>query len=154
MPRERFSRSICKTERGVWRTRDEQVRAMIPLHRWSWWTRFWHEPVRAERLAFFRVLLGVALLTDQLFQLLPHLDDFFGPHGYSPAGLNDAFTVRAWYWTIWLFHQYAPSVVYPLFPAWVGVAFLWTLGLWTLLTTVALLLLTIGLANLHLNVPN
>ena len=28
----------------------------------STWNRFWHEPLRAERLALMRILLGIALL--------------------------------------------------------------------------------------------
>ena len=54
---------------------------MLPSPSASWWTRFWHDPVRAEPLALFRIFLGVALLTDQLFQLLPNIDEFFGPYG-------------------------------------------------------------------------
>jgi hypothetical protein len=127
---------------------------MTPLSHCSWWTRFWHEPVRAERLALFRVLLGVALLVDQLLRLLPHLDDFFGPCGYSPAGLNDAFSVRSWHWTIWLFNHDAPSVVYPLFAAWVGVTLLWTVGAWTRFSNVALWLLTMCFCNRNLNISN
>ena len=74
---------------------------MGPLVKSSWWTRFWHDPVRAEPLALFRVLLGVSLLGDQLFQLLPNIDEFFGPHGVAPAGLHDYYMVKYGRWTIW-----------------------------------------------------
>ena len=65
----------------------------------SFWTRFWHEPVRAERLALMRIFLGVALLTDLLFQYLPNLMDFFGPTGVAPRGLHDEYQMRSWRWT-------------------------------------------------------
>jgi hypothetical protein len=65
----------------------------------SAWSSFWHTPVRAERLALTRILVGVALLTDQLFQYLPNLEEFFGPTGVAPAGLHDWFQVQQWHWT-------------------------------------------------------
>ena len=70
----------------------------------SLWTRFWHVPVRAERLALLRILLGLFLLTDQLYQFLPYLDEFYGPHGVSPDGLNDRYALRRWFWTVVFFH--------------------------------------------------
>ncbi|MFO0844939.1 MAG: HTTM domain-containing protein [Gemmataceae bacterium] len=105
-------------------------------NRLSTWTRFWHEPVRAERLALMRGLLGLALLADQLFQYLPNLMEFFGPTGVAPAGLHDAYQLRQWRWTVLLFNHDDPAVVYPLFWAWVGVTAAWTAGLLTRLTGV------------------
>ena len=32
----------------------------------STWNRFWHEPLRAERLALMRILFGIALLAQQM----------------------------------------------------------------------------------------
>ncbi len=127
---------------------------MIPPGRPSLWTRFWHVPVRAESLGLFRILLGVALLTDQLFQLLPNLDEFFGPHGIAPAGLHDDYMVKYGRWTIWFFNHDDPAVVYPLFAAWVCVTVLWTLGLYTRLMNVAVWLLTMCFINRNVNILN
>src|SRR5699024_4286824 len=99
-------------------------------------TRFWHQPVRGERLALMRILLGLALLTDQLFQYLPNLMEFFGYEGVAPRGLHDAHQLRYWRWTILLFNHDDPAVLYPFFWTWVGVTVAWTLGLCTRLANV------------------
>ena len=52
-------------------------------------TKFWHQPMQAEGLALMRILLGLALLADQLLQILPNLEEFFGPTGV-PMVLNVA----------------------------------------------------------------
>src|SRR5690348_11562367 len=113
----------------------------------SWWTRLWHQPVRAERLALMRLLLGVARLTDQLFQYLPNLLDFFGPDGLAPQGLFDQDQIRHWRWTILLFNHDDPAVLYPFFWAWVAVAFCWTIGLFTRTMNVLLWLMTMAWLN-------
>jgi Vitamin K-dependent gamma-carboxylase len=97
----------------------------------SWWTQFWHRPLRAERLGLMRICLGLALLTDQLFQYLPNMMEFFGPTGVAPQGLHDRYQTRRWFWTILVFNHDDPSVIYPFFWAWVGVTFAWTVGLFS-----------------------
>jgi hypothetical protein len=106
------------------------------LGRPSWWVRFWHEPLRAERLALTRLLFGLALLTDQLFQYLPNFREFFGPEGVAPAGLHDAWLLQTWRWTALFFHTDDLGILYPAFFAWVAVTALWTLGFCTRLTNV------------------
>lgn len=118
------------------------------------WVRFWHEPVRAERLALMRILLGAALLTDQLFQYLPHLEEFFGPQGVAPQGLHDAYQLKLWRWTVLLFHHDAPGVIYPCFWAWVAVTAAWTLGLATRLTNVLAWFGTLCWINRNPNILN
>src|SRR5208283_4743893 len=103
----------------------------------SWWARFWHTPVRAERLALTRILFGVGLLTDQLFQYLPHLGDFFGPEGVAPAGLHDRWLLERWYWPILLTGTDDLGVLVPLFCVWVGATVLFIVGLQTRLMSVA-----------------
>src|SRR5436309_2775139 len=76
------------------------VRTFMAYEQYSVWTRFWHVPVRAERLAVTRILFGLALLTDQLFQYLPHFGEFFGPEGVAPAGLHDRWLLKNWHWRI------------------------------------------------------
>jgi uncharacterized membrane protein YphA (DoxX/SURF4 family) len=120
----------------------------------STWTRFWHEPVRAERLALMRILLGVALLTDQLFQYLPNLMDFFGYSGVAPQGLHDAYQLRHWRWTVILFNHDDPAVLYPVFWLWVAITAAWTLGLFTRLTNVLVWLGTMAWINRNPNILN
>ena len=89
----------------------------------SAWTRFWHVPVRAERLALLRIMLGVFLLADQLCQYLPYLANFYGPHGTNPDGLNDWYALKQWYWTILFFHTDNLTVIYSVFALWMAVTF-------------------------------
>jgi hypothetical protein len=101
---------------------------------WDW---FWHEPVRAERLALMRILLGLALLADLLFQYLPHLEEFFGARGAAPAGLHDVFQLRHWRWTVALFNTDDLAVVYSVFGLLVFCTVCWTVGLATRLSNLA-----------------
>jgi hypothetical protein len=108
----------------------------------SAWVRFWHLPVRAERLALTRILLGVALLSDQLLQYLPRLGEFFGPEGVAPEGLYDETQIRNWYWSILFFNTDDLTVVSWVFWVWVAVTTAFTLGLFTRLMTFAVWFLT------------
>jgi hypothetical protein len=108
----------------------------------SLWTRFWHTPLRAERLACTRILLGIALLTDQLFQYLPHFGDFFGPGGVAPAGLHDRSVLSSWHWTILFFNTDNLAVLYPAFGVWMAITVAFILGWHTRLMTVLLWLAT------------
>src|SRR4051794_36295364 len=56
---------------------------------WAAWAEFWHAPIRVERLALLRILLGLALLTDLFLQHLPNFGELYGPLGGVPAGLQD-----------------------------------------------------------------
>lgn len=92
------------------------------------WARFWHEPVRAERLAAVRILLALALLSDQLCQYLPNLALFFGPDGIAPPGVNDGYVAGRWQWAIVLFHPENMAVVAAVFACWVAATALWLVG--------------------------
>lgn len=100
----------------------------------SWFARFWHEPVRAERLAVERVFFGLAILTDQIFQHAPQLAYFFGPDGTSPAGVNDEYLVRTWRWPVLFFNTDDMTVVTTAFVAWMVVTVLWMVGWHTRVT--------------------
>jgi uncharacterized membrane protein YphA (DoxX/SURF4 family) len=115
---------------------------MGPEPKLSWWTRFWHIPVRAERLAITRIFFGVALLGDQLFQYLPHFEEFFGPSGVAPAGLHDWYILHRWYWPIYFVSTDDLSVLHPLFFTWMAVTILWILGWHTRVMNVAVWFLT------------
>src|SRR5262245_15259000 len=101
-----------------------------------------------------RILLGVALLTDQLFQLLPNIEEFFGATGVAPRGLHDAYQLRYWRWTVVLFNQDDMGVVLPVFFAWVAVTALWTVGLWTRLMNVLVWFGTLCFVNRNPNILN
>src|SRR5262249_25017632 len=68
-----------------------------PLSRSRWWT----EPVRAERLAAFRIAVAYALLLDILFSYWPRCTDLVGADSLGPP---DAFADRGevpnWYWSL------------------------------------------------------
>jgi Vitamin K-dependent gamma-carboxylase len=118
-----------------------------PLDHASAWTRFWHAPVRAERLALTRILVGVALLTDQLFQYLQHFADFFGPEGVAPAGFQDAEQLRTWHWTILIFGTDNLTIVYAIFGLWMAFTLAFTLGWHTRVMGVLVWFLTICFLN-------
>ena len=110
----------------------------------SRWNRFWHEPLRAERLALMRILLGVALLAQQFVEFVPNMEEFFGPTGYAPAGLLDQTQLDDWNWTMLIFNADDPAVVYPVFGLWVACTLAFTVGFWTRLMNVAVWLLTMS----------
>jgi uncharacterized membrane protein YphA (DoxX/SURF4 family) len=118
------------------------------------WARFWHVPLRAERLALMRILLGAALLTDLLFQYLPHFAEFFGPGGVAPAGRHDAYQLRHWRWTVLFFNTDNLAVLYPVFAAWVAATAALTAGWHTRLMNVAVWFLTMCFINRNPNILN
>jgi uncharacterized membrane protein YphA (DoxX/SURF4 family) len=92
------------------------------------WVRFWHTPVRAERLALMRILLTVALLADQLIQYAPHIGEFYGPDGVAPAGLWDADRLGEWRISYLFFGTDHLLILYPAFGLWVLVTLLFLVG--------------------------
>ena len=132
----------------------ESVLARLRASARSLWVWFWHTPVRAERLAFMRILLGLALITDQLFQLLPNFDEFFGPGGVAPAGLHDRYQLRHWRWTMLFFNTDDPHVLYPAFALWVLATALLLVGWRTRLMNVVVWLLTMCWVNRNPNILN
>lgn len=100
---------------------------MSPLHRLrTTCADFWHKPLRAETLGFFRVVFAAVLITDQLFQYLPNLGTFYGPEGYAPEGLLDGWLARTWRWGVLFFHTDNMTIIGCLFAGWfaAGVALL------------------------------
>lgn len=110
----------------------------------SSWNRFWHQPVRAERLALTRILLGGALLVQQFVEYLPHLEEWFGAPGQAPAGLLDETQLSHWNWTLLFFNSDDPAVLYPLFWVWVACTLAFTVGFCSRLMNVAVWLLTMA----------
>ena len=84
------------------------------------WSDFWHKPLRAETLAFTRILVVTALLSDQLVQYLPSLAHFFGPEGIAPQGVNDGYLARTWRWPMLFFYSDDMTLVSIVFGVWVA----------------------------------
>lgn len=120
------------------------IRTLPQTSGWSTWTRFWHTPVRAERLALVRVLLGVAILTDQIFQFLPIFSELYGPGGFYPAGLQDGWMLRSWRWTFLFFYTDDLTIVSILFGVWMAITVAFILGWKTRVMSVLLWLLTLA----------
>ena len=70
-------------------------RAVVGLSPWlpGWLGRsaWWSEPVRAERLAAFRIGMGAMLLLDIFWTYLPRASEFFGP---GSLGSPEVFAAR------------------------------------------------------------
>lgn len=113
------------------------------------WTRFWHQPVAAERLALLRIAIGLALLTDQLFQHLPYFTYLYGPEGVAPAGLYDAGALRNWNWTMAWFYTDDPLVVGVVFAVWVGATAALIIGMRTRWAALLAWLLGMAFLNRH-----
>ena len=118
------------------------MNADVPAPPPSFWVRFWHQPVRAERLACMRIALALALLTGQLFEYLPNLGEFFGPNSVAPAGLYSSGQLAGWRLSPFFFDTDNPYIIDTAFGLWVAVTLLFLVGWRTRWTNVALWLLT------------
>lgn len=83
-------------------------RAVVGLRPWLLWplsrSRWWTEPVPAERLALLRIGLALVLLLDILLTYLPHGRDFFGAGSLGARGVFDWMYLtdageRHWRWS-------------------------------------------------------
>jgi hypothetical protein len=120
---------------------------MNPFENETRWVRFWHEPIRAERLAAVRILVAFAMLADQFISYLPILGELFGPEGPAFAGLHDDWVLDQWYWTMAFFNTDDMRIVGALFGVWMGVTFLFLVGWRTRLMNVAVWFLTMCFIN-------
>lgn len=113
----------------------------------SRWTRFWHEPVGAERMAWTRIFVALTLLADQLLQYLPALELLFGPDGFAYDSLHDAGLLRSWRWTILVFYTDNLLVVRVLFVLWMAATVAFLLGWHSREANVAVWFLSICFVN-------
>lgn len=127
---------------------------MVPEAWRRTWSRFWFEPLPAERLALPRILFGAALVSDQLVQYLPRFARFFGPASVAPAGLEDRWLLDRWQWTVWLTGSDHAAVPIVLFVAWVASAVAMTLGWHTRTSTAACWFLTVCFRQLNPRILN
>jgi hypothetical protein len=106
------------------------------------WLRFWQEPIASERLALFRICLGLTMLADQALQFAPQFGYLFGPKGISPKGYSQTELSRSWELFGLLPAQWLAtnrlSVMVGLFVTWVLVTLWFTLGYKTRWASVAL----------------
>jgi len=116
-----------------------------PLSQMPWWT----EPVRAERLAAFRIGVATVLLYDILICYLPYLDVFLGP---DSLGAADVFVERGadriFHWSIFRWVD-DPIIVRVLFFAWAASALLLLVGAATRLSAVVAWALSVS--TYHVN---
>ncbi len=113
----------------------------------SRWVRFWHEPLRAERLAAVRIFICLALLGDMLLQYIPHFADFFGPGGVAYEGLHDEWLLQQWRLTILFFSTDNLAVVGSVFAVWMAATVCLLVGYRTRLMNVVVWFLTICFIN-------
>jgi hypothetical protein len=109
--------------------------------------RFWHQPVRAERLAFTRILIAGFLFVELFVQYLPWFDLFYGPEGVAPAGVHDEWLLSTWRWTILFFNTDDLRILYPLFGLRIVITFLFLVGWQTRIMSVLVWFTTICWIN-------
>jgi hypothetical protein len=123
---------------------------------------FWAEPIRAEPLGLFRILLGLTLLGSLATGIGPRLVRYCGPDALLPAGAGDDWLRRTGRFCLlrgpvgipwlegalspkqadaWARWGARPSSVYLLFGLFVAAVAALTVGLWTRLAALAALLL-------------
>ena len=96
----------------------------MPLAQSRWWT----EPVRAERLAAFRIGVGLMLLVDILFFYLPRANDFFGSGSLgSPEVFAGRLSDGSWHWSL-LSGVADAQVLYAVLIVWAVSALFLTVG--------------------------
>jgi hypothetical protein len=109
------------------------------------WNRFWFTPADPFSLAIVRVLVGVLALY-WLATFTPDLERYFGPAGLLPLE-----TVRAWSADSWRFSYLdftsRPAELYVVHAAGLAVLVLFTVGLWTRITSI--LSLVVVLSYVH-----
>jgi hypothetical protein len=115
-----------------------------PLSMWSWWT----QPVRAERLAAFRIGLGAVLLIDVFVQYLPHYADFFGG---DSLGSSEVFAGRGqthWHWSL-LRGIEDPRIFLAVLTVWGIAGLMIVVGLWPRLGALIAWALSVSVLNLN-----
>jgi hypothetical protein len=112
----------------------------------SWWIRFWHEPILAQRLGLFRIVFGLTIFTDQCIQFLPYFSYLYGPHGASPPAGDLTVMSSSWAWSglvpAYFIDTSDWTVIRVIFGIWVLVTWLFIFGIKTRVMTVLLWLLT------------
>jgi hypothetical protein len=121
-----------------------------PLGRSRWWT----QPIRAERLAALRIGVAAVLLIDVLTTYLPHAADFYGRDSLgAPYVFAARFARNSAYWSL-LEGVESPAVVRAAVLAWATAAACLLLGLATRLCAAAAWALSVSFAAVNPSVEN
>ena len=121
-----------------------------PLGRSRWWT----QPIRAERLAALRIGLAAVLLLDVLTTYLPHAADFYGRDSLgAPAVFAGRFAGGHAYWSL-LEGVESPAVVRAALLAWAVAAVGLLLGVGARLCAAAAWSLSVSFAAVNPSVEN
>ncbi len=108
------------------------------------WNRFWYTPVDPTLLGLIRFLAGAMLIYTHLVWGLA-LGDFFGPSSWlSPALVR---TLHAGDYTISFWSWLPAQAMWPAYAISMLVFTLFTVGLWTRVTSVLALFVAISFAN-------
>ncbi len=112
----------------------------------EWWTRFWHEPILAQRLALVRITFGLTIFADQCLQFLPFFSYLYGPGGASPSATEHSALANSWSWAgllpTYLVDTTNFVVMQVMFGTWMVVTWLFIFGVKTRLMAVLLWFLT------------
>jgi len=122
------------------------ARYMVSLARSvaSDWNRFWYTPADPTLLGLIRLLTGLMLVYTHLVWGLA-LNDFFGPSSWlSPALVRTMhagqYVVSFWFWV-------PARAMWPAYAVSMAILVLFTIGLWTRVTSALALLVAISFAN-------
>jgi uncharacterized membrane protein YphA (DoxX/SURF4 family) len=120
-----------------------------PLSQVPWWT----EPIRAERLAAFRIGVAAVLLVDVLWTYLPHTDIYFGPGSLgSPEVFASHMRAPAWNWT--LLANLTAAQIHLVLWGWVSAAVLLLLGILPRLSATVCWALALSVLNSNYYIHN
>lgn len=118
------------------------------------WTEFWYKPIAAERLALVRIVTAVAVLTEMLFQQLPHFSMLYGPEGLAPQGYPEADLLKSWRWTGMFFTTDSYGVYILAYVAWAVVMLAYAVGFKTRIFGVLAWLFTIAFIHRNFHSKN
>ncbi len=121
-----------------------------PLSRSRWWT----EPVRAERLAAMRIVLAGFLLLDQFLTYLPNLESFFGKDSLGDPSIFSYYTSAPfWRWSL-LKGVEDHRVIQIALGVWSAATFCLMIGLFTRPSAVVTWVLSTSFAGLNSCIDN
>jgi hypothetical protein len=118
------------------------------------WQQFWYKPIAAERLALVRIVTAVAVLTEMLFQQLPHFSMLYGPDGLAPNGYAEADLLKGWRWTGYFFNTDNFGVYTLAYVGWALVMCAYALGFKTRILGVLAWLFTIAFIHRNFHSKN
>lgn len=109
------------------------------------WNRFWFTPTDSATLCLVRIFAGAMLFYTYAVWSLD-LTTFFGPHGWiNSSAMSASFGNRPVWSHAWWCES--PAVLWMVHAGALTVFALFTLGLWTRMTSVLAFLLTVSYAN-------